>query len=227
MNPLHDFLYSIDDPCEMTDTLLDNEVRLYIPRDEEHLAVKMGVKRRGQKWFATNLEHLCNFQEYDLEFLLEDRTFGGNDLYIDLIPKPCWGKSLYKMLRATEWNRVKKAVHERSKYTCEICHTNCYDKKGKLHAHERWSYDSDMKIQKLERIMSLCKDCHLSTHFGYASINGEEDRARDHLQRITQMTAEDVNQHIEEAYKLWRERSHISWEQDFSIIEDCNIRLKK
>lgn len=46
---------------------------------------------------------------------------------------------------------------------------------NQIEAHERWYYDEDNKIQKLVRLVALCKKCHLTTHMGFAQIIGRDN----------------------------------------------------
>ena len=54
-----------------------------------------------------------------------------------------------------------------------------------LEAHERWAYDDSSNVQALRRLICLCTDCHTTTHFGLASINGKSDEAFKHLCTVT------------------------------------------
>ena len=64
----------------------------------------------------------------------EDRTFGGNKLFIDLIPRSCWFTNVRKFIHNTDWDRVRNHIYNRTNNTCECCGEKC----DRLEAHERW-----------------------------------------------------------------------------------------
>lgn len=88
-----------------------------------------------------------------------------------------------------------------------------------MDAHERWSYNSETKIQKLERLICLCQDCHEATHMGLAGVNGRGNEARAHLKKVRGFS--------DEAFVIRRKRSVHNWELDLSLITANGIGLKK
>ena len=107
------------------------------------------------------------------EIIGEDRTYGGNQLFIDLIPRCCWFSSIRAALVKSDWDRVRHFVYQRAANKCECCNST-----EKLEAHERWEYDQEQQTQKLKRIIALCQKCHLATHFGRAQCIGYGDQAK-------------------------------------------------
>ena len=161
------------------------------------------------------------------ELVGEDRTFGGNDLFIDLIPKSCWFTNVRTSIKGSSWDKLRKFIYERVNYKCECCNLDTKNSSIKLEAHERWSYDTERKTQKLMRIIALCEKCHLVTHFGRAKIIGYENEAREHLINVRKFNTEEVKEHIQNAYKIWRERNKFNWTLDLELIEKNNIELVK
>jgi hypothetical protein len=66
----------------------------------------------------------------------------------------------------------------------------------------------------------------LSTHFGYAGVVGKTSLATEHLKRVNQWSDQAVQEHIAESFKVWRERSRISWTLDISILNNAGIKTK-
>jgi hypothetical protein len=58
-----------------------------------------------------------------------------------------------------------------------------------------------------------------------ASINGKSAEASKHLCTVTGLSANQVNQHIDAAFALWRRRSVITWELDLGILLNADITL--
>jgi hypothetical protein len=157
----------------------------------------------------------------------EDRTFGGNDLFVDLIPRSCWFSNVRTCIRSSDWDKLRHYVYERVNYVCECCLTNTKETiiNGNLEAHERWEYDYANKIQRLKRIVALCHQCHQTTHIGLAGIKGKKDEAVAHLKKVRNFTDVDCDVHIKTAFSLWSERNKYNWILDLSLIENNNIKL--
>jgi hypothetical protein len=167
-------------------------------------------------------------ENYELtELVGEDRNYGGNDLFIDLIPKNCWFSNVRTSIKYRDWNRLRKYVYKRVDYKCECCNFDTKENDTRLEAHERWYYDETNKTQKLMRIIALCNLCHLSTHLGYAHISGRGDEAINHLMKVRKFTQEEFQNHRKEAFELWRQRNTIKWSLDLSLITNNNIELIK
>ena len=160
-----------------------------------------------------------------LELIGEDRTFGGNKLFVDLIPSTCWFTNVRYCIHSSDWDRVRKFVYERVNYICECCGINTKTHNIRLDAHERWLYNNDTHTQKLIRIVALCFDCHQTSHIGLAEIKGKKYEATKHLQNVRNFTEKECKEHMDEAFKIWRDRCNIEWSLDISLIENNNIKL--
>lgn len=108
------------------------------------------------------------------QFISEDRNFGNSTLYVDLVPSSCWFTNIRYCVRPKDWNKIRKIVYSRANYTCEYCKINCIENKIPIEEHERWNFDYSTMTQKLVRLIGLCKDYHLTTHYGFSRINGFE-----------------------------------------------------
>jgi|694.fasta_scaffold123756_2 hypothetical protein len=185
----------------------------YIPDD-----IKEINKQKLQEKYKTNNKPI-------LKLIGEDRKFGGNELFVDLIPSTCWFTNVRYCIHPSEWDRVRKFVYERVNYICECCGINTKSHKIQLDAHERWLYDDTTHTQKLIRIVALCVNCHQTTHIGLAEIKGQLHEAKKHLQIVRNFTEEMCNEHIEKAIKIWKDRCKVKWNLDISLIENNNIKL--
>ena len=186
------------------DKIIDNTEMSISTKDEIILAVpfceKDDAKKLGAKWNPSQKHWYCYENSPNKSILLEkwsvntdpiylegeDRTFGGSNLFIDLVPSSCWFSNVRSCIHPKDWDRVRKYIYERVNYCCECCGINTMNDKtnGQLEAHERWSYDNKKKIQKLMRIIALCHQCHQSTHMGLAGILGKKDEAIEHLKSV-------------------------------------------
>lgn len=176
---------------------------------------------KNKKWYCDddNIEILEHFNEYkEIEIIGEDRTFGSNELYIDFIPKTTYYKNVRSIFTKEDWNIIRHHIYKRVNYKCECC--GCYKNKY-LEAHERWSYNEETKIQKLERIIALCKLCHKSVHYKYSI------KINEHLKKIKNINDEELKKHIKEAKELRNKRNNIEWILDLSIITNSGFEIKK
>ena len=213
-----------------------NKIYLAVPFIEKDNAKTLGAKWDGEckKWYTmknskNRIELLDKYKINDtpVQLVGEDRTFGGNELFVDLIPSTCWFSNVRHCIHPTDWDRVRNHIYERTQYICECCGVNTkIDTNSKLEAHERWDYDEVNKVQKLTRIVSLCSNCHQSTHIGMAGINGKRKEAESHLKQVRNFTNDQVNIHITDAFDLWRKRNQYAWKLDITLITNNGIKIK-
>lgn len=152
----------------------------------------------------------------------EDRTFGGDVLFVDLIPRTVWWSNVRAMMSPSAWSKLSLAVRSRVD-RCEACGTIAPPRERD--AHERWAFNSETGEQSLRRLVALCKPCHEVTHFGLAMIRGFSDRAFEHLARVRQWDDRITQMHIDAAFHLFSERSRRSWKTTATILEDAGYPL--
>jgi hypothetical protein len=187
----------------------------------------------------------------------EDREFGGNLLYIDMIPSSSWYNNVRQLVKRSSWDKIRKKVYERANYKCECCGYNCKYRgiypnedferneittyntnfnpdielrkwnRVQLEAHERWSYDVDNKIQKLERIVALCHRCHSATHMGLAGLRGVHIYAKSHINKVNEWNEEEYDKHLICQNLLYRKRSSIEWKLNLDIITNSGYKLEE
>ena len=207
---------------------------LNVPFAEKDEVKTLGARwdAEYQSWFiprglsAEKIQALSRWIPAVQKIVGEDRSFMGNRLFVDPVPESCWFKNIRSEVTKEYWDDIRRIVYRRARHKCEICGAGRDAKEGRyIEAHERWSYDDKSGIQKIMRLVALCSDCHLVTHFGFARINGLEEKAFTHLMNVTGMTATQADEHIEEAFELWKKRSKREWKLDLSILTDSGIHL--
>jgi hypothetical protein len=206
---------------------------LAVSFEEKDEAKKLGAKwdAVNKKWYAPNMEPLL-LEKWKINtdpviLLGEDINYGGNNLFIDLIPRSCWFTNVRSCIHAKDWDRLRKYVYERVNYICECCSINTQKSNSILEAHERWDYNEETQTQKLVRIVALCHDCHQSTHMGLAEIKGKGNEAKEHIKKVRKFTETEYQQHKDDAFEIWRKRNKINWNLDLSLITSNNIKLSK
>jgi len=213
--------------------VLPTNVYLAVPYSEKEDAKKLGAKFDWNKkmWYSLsnnyNLNELQEKWKINTEPVIltgEDRTYGGNELFIDLIPHTSWGRNARSCIHERDWDRVRNHVYNRVDNTCECCH----NKTKHIEAHERWHYDYDTETQKLVRLVALCRDCHRVTHSGRLGADGDMEArrsAKEHLKKVRNFTDEDFTVHCKSTGGLYRKRNNIMWNLDLSLLSNNNIKL--
>ncbi len=136
-------------------------------------------------------------------------------LNFELVPDGCWRSNLRTILSNEQWEFLKKYAREKANGKCCICGK----KTSVLHAHERWSYDEENAVQKLEDIISVCPDCHSVIHIGYTQIKGDEERAEKHFMKINECSYAEYRKALGEANDVHKRRNKIDeWKLDLTYL---------
>lgn len=157
----------------------------------------------------------------------EDRQLGAG-LFVDLVPRSCWFTNVRTCVDQLDWERLRRMITRRAGHRCEICgrYEDCQHQR-RLEAHERWIYDEPTGVQALRRLICVCSDCHLVTHYGHARVTGREGEAFTHLVEVTGMTNEQAHQHVDTAMRLWLRRSQRDWALNLSMLTKAGINLAR
>ena len=140
-----------------------------------------------------------------------------------MIPKTSYFKNVRMLFSDSDWNLIRHHIYERVNNRCECC--GCKRSKY-LDAHERWEFNNETKTQKLVRIIALCRLCHSATHYGHSKRTKNMDKINMHIKKINNYTDEELDNHIKDAYNLWKERNKVKWNLDFSIITNSGFIIK-
>ena len=136
-------------------------------------------------------------------------------LEIELVPDGCWYSNLRSALPAALWDKIRKDAYSRAGGRCTVC-----GKRGRLEAHERWSYDEERHVQKLETVVALCHDCHSVVHISRTQLMGDGDRAMEHFMKVNGCTQSDFHRALAEANRLQQRRNLIDdWQTDIAWIK--------
>ncbi|MBA0233289.1 hypothetical protein D7Y50_03890 [Stenotrophomonas maltophilia] len=213
----------------------------HVPYSEKDKAYDLGARfdRDCKTWFADQQSVIDSMKLHfapvtnphpitDLEG--EDRTFGGNHLYIHLVPMSCWFHKLRPNIDNSDWKRLNAGLLLRSEHKCEICGAQQDPKREEfLDVILRWDYCDSSKTQILKRLVSACPLCVKATNYGYSKLVGEEDIVRQHFRKVTSTDDVFLDQHIVETFGLWAQRSanHQKWSLDLSLLTNNGIRLAR
>ena len=139
-------------------------------------------------------------------------------LNFQLVPDGCWYTNLRSALPKEVWDRLRRAAYARAGGRCSICGA-----KGRLEAHEVWSYDDKNHIQKLEDIIAVCPASHAVIHIGRTSLLGKEPEAQEHFLKVNGCTQSEYHAALGEANRIHAERSRHEWVTDLSKLNGRDL----
>mmetsp|Transcript_41064 Transcript_41064/g.87462 ORF Transcript_41064/g.87462 Transcript_41064/m.87462 type:complete len:389 (+) Transcript_41064:40-1206(+) len=203
---------------------------LQVPFSEKDEAKELGARFDDERrlWYThkTNDALVQRWPRVPITLVGEDRSFGGNELFVDMVPQTCWFTNVRSCVDEADWDRLRHHIYERVGYHCECCGVDCRSTEGvRLEAHERWRFTSNPRTQTLARVVALCNLCHESTHMGLAEVQERGEVARAHLRRVTGMSEQECERHVQEAFETWAERSQHQWELNLSLLSNSGIRV--
>ncbi len=126
-------------------------------------------------------------------------------LEMELVPDSCWYSNLRSILKPKMWDVVRKTAYAEANGKCMICGR----KVKRLEAHEKWSYDEENKVQKLEEVIAVCHLCHSVIHIGRTQLLGDEELAINHFLRVNKCTYPDYIKALKKANEDHARRNKI------------------
>ena len=203
-------------------------VMLDVPFSDKDAAKAAGCRwdRKARAWWTTAYDpSMARWLPLPDTLPGEDRN-AGDGLFVDLIPTSCWFTNARSCVAPEDWDRLRAMVTRRAGQRCEVC---AAERDPELHrwleVHERWAYDEHTRVQRLVRLICLCTDCHLATHYGFAEVSGRDDQAFAHLMRVRACDRAAAVAHIEDATRLWQQRSALQWDLDLGVLTDAGITV--
>lgn len=142
-------------------------------------------------------------------------------LDFEMVPEECWYANLRSVLPREDWDRIRRRAYARAGGRCSICGAP-----GRLEAHEKWSYDDEKKVQKLEDVIAVCRLCHEVIHISRTQLVGRGEEAMEHFMRVNGCTQSEFHAALGEANREYSERNKTEgWVTDLSLLEKWGIRL--
>lgn len=138
-------------------------------------------------------------------------------LNFELVPDGCWYSNLRSLLPPGGWDIVRKKAYARAGGRCMVCGAET----ARLEAHEVWSYDEEAAVQKLEKVVAVCRACHEVIHIGRTQLMGREREASEHFMKVNGCTYAEYRRALGEANEAHRRRNAVSeWKLDLSNLKD-------
>lgn len=144
-------------------------------------------------------------------------------LTFEMVPEECWYSNLRSVLKPADWDIVRKEAYARAGGRCSIC-----GRPARLEAHEKWSYDEERALQKLEGVIALCRSCHEVKHISRTYAMGRGVDAMEHFMRVNKCSQMDFHAALERANEEYLRRNRVEgWVTDISWLETkFNIKLR-
>ena len=137
-------------------------------------------------------------------------------LDFELVPDSCWYSNLRSLLPKKTWDFLRLEAKKKANGKCMICGK----KTTRLEGHERWSYDEEKGVQKLEEIISICHDCHSVIHIGYTQLKGDIERAENHYMKVNNCSYAEYKKALSEANEIHKRRNKVSeWSLDLTYLK--------
>ena len=137
-------------------------------------------------------------------------------LQFELVPDGCWYQNLRSALPKEVWDKLRKDAYARAKGKCSICERATV----RLEAHERWSYDEQRALQKLEAVIAVCPNCHEVIHVGRAYLMGRGKEVEAWFMQVNNCTQADFHGELGKANETHKRRNKIDgWVTDISWLK--------
>lgn len=137
-------------------------------------------------------------------------------LEFELVPDSCWYSNLRSILTREQWDTVRRDAYARAKGRCMICGAIT----RRLEAHEKWSYQEDKGIQKLEDVVAVCNACHSVIHIGRTQLVGDERAACEHYMKVNGVSYSEYRRALGRANEDHRRRNAVKeWLLDLTWLK--------
>jgi len=144
-------------------------------------------------------------------------------LTFEMVPEECWYSNLRSVLQPKDWDVVRRDAYARAKGRCSIC-----GRSARLEAHEKWSYDEQLALQKLEDVVALCRNCHEIKHVNRTYLVGRGGEAMEHFMKVNGCTQAEYHEELRRTNEEYLRRNRVEgWVTDISWLEKrFHIKLR-
>lgn len=209
--------------------------------DEEELrCFYVAITRAKSRLYLYAPEMLLNGRSYDPTTLsryidasllyVDEENFDSDNiihkstLQFELVPEPLFYKAPRTQMSKSEWDGISASV--RKSCTCAICGKKVPIQQ--LHAHERYSYNDYLHIQRLVDIIPVCELCHNTIHIGYGSTAMPISDLRKHYCDVNGISEGEEQREEKSAFELWENRNNYEWTQEIpeSVLDQYRPKLQ-
>ena len=150
-------------------------------------------------------------------------------LAVDMVPRPLFGQSLYRLARKSRWQKLRSSILDEQGLVCACCNRAVNESKD-LQAHEIWLYEEgdSENVARLSEINLICKQCHAVEHMGNTIMRVREGTLSDeyipqlinHFCSVNGIDAEQFEPHFKTAADEWNRRSALAWRVEYGAFAE-------
>jgi type IV secretory pathway TraG/TraD family ATPase VirD4 len=196
---------------------------IYHPKDREKLLTIGAREMPSGDLYILNKDDRRKF----MAFLPLRYRDGFPGIHIDILPFSAHYADLANLLIPDQWTHLRKLAHQPFNNHCELCGRQGgtileESRRNMVECHEQYAFSSpeDTKaVMRLERLMSLCPDCHLMFHLPYAAARQVNQQVVDHIGWINRWDVDKAREEASRAWQVWQSRSNHSWILNFGVLE--------
>lgn len=142
----------------------------------------------------------------------------------DLLPPSTWGSNIRGLVDKETWNRLRVPVCDAANNRCEICRAFSHNDHGRLQrpdCHEKWVFTATggRYVQRLERLIALCRDCHRVQHSGRARTGGKEHLVVMQLCRVNGWSEAQAYADLDRSAEHCARLDRYAWDLDLSVLQ--------
>ena len=123
------------------------------------------------------------------------------------MPSPLWGVSAYRLLKRSDWERIRRGVLAEAENACSVCGVV---RESRMRCDEDWEYDEATGVALLAGLRILCPDDAV-THIGFTGTRGYAHVAYEHMARVNGTSVREARAASSRAMLMWRKLSTRSW----------------
>lgn len=143
----------------------------------------------------------------------------------DMLPSSTWGSNLRGVF-PDDWNRLRKPVCAAAGNACELCgavstRTRRDGKPYRPDCHEKWNFalgPGGVLVQRLDRLVALCSDCHRVQHAGHANATGQTNLVLAQLRRVNDWSIGQARADVERAQHRWQVLNECTFDLDLAVL---------
>ena len=91
----------------------------------------------------------------------------------------------------------------------------------RLEAHEKWSYDEERAVQKLETVVALCHNCHEVKHISRTQLVGRGAEAMEWFMKVNACSQMEYHAALGKANEEYLRRNRVEgWTTDLSWLKN-------
>lgn len=144
-------------------------------------------------------------------------------LNFELVPEECWRANLRSLLSQESWDKIRRSAYAKAGGRCSICGA-----RGRLEAHEQWSYDEENAVQKLVDVIALCHACHEVKHISRTQLVGRGLDAMEQFMKVNNCSQTEYHLALKEANDEYVRRNKIeNWVTDTSWLKNFSVEIKR